>query len=440
MQNNIFTPLNEGGGGNCNSLSQNGLRRKHAAFTLVELLVVIAIIGMLIALLLPAVQAAREAARRMQCTNHIKQWALSIHNFHSTYNRIPHNGWDPFWCKGFRWKGNPNRRLHGCDAYSWRTLLLPFVEQQALHTELTAGLQWGSQQDNPDQHWCYIGQASPWRWSYGDSHENHDSTNTSVHGHEETPFARWFPILGCPSDGKSTAKPRLLNPSNYMGCTGDAMIGELWGENRNNRGIFRYYQPGGETIDTNVWGEIGFALVTDGLSNTMCISESCVGTGNNDMTIKGAVVTGGETIQTGPPSNCLAVRGTGGMRRADLGSWGDDWKSTGSNGLGKAAAWGFAIHPASMYHAALPPNSPSCNSGGIHISASSYHPGGVCTALLDGAVKFVSDSIDCGNPNDQLGWPLGSTNPHAHQWTGQSTHGIWGAIATPGCGESKALP
>jgi len=111
------------------------------AFTLVELLVVIAIIGMLIALLLPAVQAAREAARRMQCTNHMKQIGLAIHNFHDVRDGLP-----PFAIAFYRQSTN--------------TFLLPFIEQQSLYDYMenredglmgrTCTLWWENRFDDPE--------------------------------------------------------------------------------------------------------------------------------------------------------------------------------------------------------------------------------------------------------------------------------------------------
>jgi prepilin-type N-terminal cleavage/methylation domain-containing protein len=103
---------------------------RRTGFTLVELLVVIAIIGILVALLLPAVQAARESARRSQCQNNMKQLVTAMHVYHDAYNRFPpgHTGWGATAQTNFQ--------------HSWMTLLLPFVEEQALYDQYDFNLRW----------------------------------------------------------------------------------------------------------------------------------------------------------------------------------------------------------------------------------------------------------------------------------------------------------
>jgi prepilin-type N-terminal cleavage/methylation domain-containing protein/prepilin-type processing-associated H-X9-DG protein len=102
----------------------NSLQVKHPSrgFTLVELLVVIAIIGVLVALLLPAVQAARESARRMQCGNNLKQLGIAFHNYHDTFKGFP-----------MAWFATGPSRAPNWNAGSWGRQLLPFIEQQPLH-------------------------------------------------------------------------------------------------------------------------------------------------------------------------------------------------------------------------------------------------------------------------------------------------------------------
>src|SRR5881398_3012649 len=99
------------------------MRSLRAAFTLVELLVVIAIIGVLVALLLPAVQVARESARRMQCLNHLKQMALAVHNYQEVHAVLPPGHIVP-------------RNMAGANGHKtiapWQVTILPFIEQKSL--------------------------------------------------------------------------------------------------------------------------------------------------------------------------------------------------------------------------------------------------------------------------------------------------------------------
>jgi prepilin-type N-terminal cleavage/methylation domain-containing protein/prepilin-type processing-associated H-X9-DG protein len=101
------------------------ISRRERGFTLVELLVVIAIIGVLVALLLPAVQSAREAARRMQCTNNLKQLGIALHNFHDTNQRFP--------AAFEELQTSPNITGNSPWGCSWTARILPYIEQQAVY-------------------------------------------------------------------------------------------------------------------------------------------------------------------------------------------------------------------------------------------------------------------------------------------------------------------
>src|SRR5687767_294859 len=107
--------------------------RASKAFTLVELLVVIAIIGVLVGLLLPAVQSAREAARRMQCGNNLKQFGLALHNYHDTFKALPPRR------GGTSGPSDTARRNHNYDRRSAFIFLLPFLEQKPLADRIDAG-------------------------------------------------------------------------------------------------------------------------------------------------------------------------------------------------------------------------------------------------------------------------------------------------------------
>jgi prepilin-type N-terminal cleavage/methylation domain-containing protein/prepilin-type processing-associated H-X9-DG protein len=207
------------------------MRYRSRGFTLVELLVVIAIIGILVSLLLPAVQAAREAARRTSCFNHMKQIGLALHNYHDSYQTLP-----PGWLAA-----DPASRRpwpEGENSWGWASLILPFIEQAGTASLVNYGL------------------------------PLLDPANDLARVH-------YVPVYRCPSDVKSsdrdfdlgTASGSLvkLAVANYVGTFGtqplDNCEGQPVGFTCVSDGIFQH-QLG-----------VRFADVVDGLSNTLMAGE-----------------------------------------------------------------------------------------------------------------------------------------------------------------------
>lgn len=217
---------------------------RRRAFTLVELLVVIAIIGMLVALLLPAVQAARESARRTQCVNNIKQLAIAVHNFHDSHQRFPQNGskfsqGSGTCCTEFSW--------------SWLARTLPFIEASPLHSE--AGIDDKSLKNNPSI-------ATSLKTFFCPSDIALLSSNT-------------------PSTTRSDMQIWNNGPAglcNYKGVTGSNWCWGTWPNVGANGNCDCFYQNGtglgdGIFFRTDILFRQRMPEITDGLSNTLMIGE-----------------------------------------------------------------------------------------------------------------------------------------------------------------------
>ena len=202
-------------------------------FTLVELLVVIAVIGILVALLLPAVQAAREAARRTQCANNLKQIGLALHNFEGTYKYLPPGA------LGGATVTQTHTQLNIAPPveHGWLIFLLPYAEQQALYDQYKFNLDW------------------------------RDPVNQSV---RET----HVPFLTCPS----TPRPKRLDSATSGGFTWQAAASDYGVDNGINTALFplNLIDDRSDRFPRGVMrvNELNtFASIVDGMSNTMWVCE-----------------------------------------------------------------------------------------------------------------------------------------------------------------------
>ena len=249
--------------------------QRQQGFTLVELLVVIAIIGILIAMLLPAVQAAREAARRLQCSNHLKQIGVALHNYHSQFGMLPMGG-------THQYKYDTTIAKTGV----WPMLILPFMEMQAVYEkfDVTAPLGLKDPLNEEASKSVVPGYACP----SDPAASNPIFTDRHSRDNHATSMGLWY--AGSIGPTQMDACPFCSNPfpsaTNYC-CQG------------------RSYGTYAKEDSTGVFGRNEFCTkfdeITDGLSNTIMVGETlpghCIWMGafNPNMTVTG----------TGTPINIM---------------------------------------------------------------------------------------------------------------------------------------
>ncbi len=327
---------------------------RNRAFTLVELLVVIAIIGILLALLLPAIQAAREAARRMNCSNNLKQITLALHNFHNSHERFP--------------IGAPVRTCPGYEdisgwQYRWGPLamLTPYMEQFSVYDALNL--------DVP----LYGHTGSSFGGGFG------------VHPDNQGPVRQEIAFFYCPSDRGQKIEPEF-GATNYMACWGRGAPTATGTAVQDTDGLFTRQHA------------LRFADILDGTSNTAAFSESLLPADGFYS----------ETPSLNLPTYTLTAENKD-VVMVSASSRSDPFLSEEfCTQYGESVArdtlrgrrWvdGFVWYTA--YYHWWGPNShiPDCAKAqpmrALWQMARSRHPGGVNVGFVDGSVRFMDEAID----------------------------------------------
>jgi prepilin-type N-terminal cleavage/methylation domain-containing protein/prepilin-type processing-associated H-X9-DG protein len=310
--------------------------KRGSGFTLVELLVVIAIVGVLVGLLLPAIQAARESGRRTSCANNLKQIGIAAHNFHSARNAFPVGS------ESKSWSAAPSN--FPPSFYRWSSLahLTPFLEESNAHDALDLTVP-----------------------MYG---VNQQITSENARG-----AALVIPLFLCPSDQVQTISPGF-GPTNYAACAGTGI-------------------NGGSPIDTDgifyVNSHTRLSQIPDGTSHTALMSESALGAPDNsiiqsDYRVDYKFIPGSPLTDARCSNAALWNVATG---------RGFAWVS----GEFRCATYNHYYLPnqavPDCLGVSLIPGVMKYTPFGWR-AARSLHPGGVNLLMADGSVQFVLDGVD----------------------------------------------
>ncbi|TWU19767.1 DUF1559 domain-containing protein [Allorhodopirellula heiligendammensis] len=323
------------------------LSTRRNAFTLVELLVVIAIIGVLVGLLLPAVQSAREAARRMQCSNNMKQIGLAIHMYHDSYNAMP---------PATMLKTSPNDR-----PASWMVRILPFLEQNAAYGRTTfSGTDFSNRDPGINRNWeIYDGFIVP-----GFNCPSSPLPTTRLDDTSAETRA-----LGAPDQIE-------VQMANYVGINGD--YNEANSEWNGYHGMSDYNGVI-VAVDNRNRGAVKFASILDGTSNTFAVGEQ-------GMNIRLQKADGTVELHDQRASNW----------------WGGAWSGGGGDSSNTSEGYWMNVTSTRVGINFSPPESRFVPHGigpywygrpGRHSIINSAHIGGAQFVMGDGAVRFVTENV-----------------------------------------------